>query len=94
MRLELSRLSALTSDLFPLRGGRSKLVTPDIEGKVRVTSAITCLLLGPIDLGNKMLAKEGILEMMLVMANTDDLLQQVPVGLGAGEARKFVLSGQ
>ncbi|XP_043202038.1 protein unc-45 homolog B-like isoform X2 [Amphibalanus amphitrite] len=55
---------------------KSKLVTPDIEGKVRVTSAITCLLLGPIDLGNKMLAKEGILEMMLVMANTDDLLQQ------------------
>ena len=52
-------------------------MTPDIEGKVRVTAAITCLLLGPIDLGNKMLAKEGILEMMLVMANTDDLLQQV-----------------
>ncbi|XP_037078852.1 protein unc-45 homolog B-like [Pollicipes pollicipes] len=55
---------------------KSKLITPEIEGKVRVTAAITCLLLGPLDLGNKMLAKEGILEMMLVMANTDDLLQQ------------------
>ena len=67
-------------------------MTPDIEGKVRLTSAITCLLLGPIDLGNKMLAKEGILEMMLVMANTDDLLQQVRVGSRCDlftEASKF-----
>lgn len=37
---------------------------------------VTTLLLGPLDLGNQFIAKEGILEMMLVMANTDDVLQQ------------------
>lgn len=38
--------------------------------------AITTLLLGPVDVGNAVVAKEGILEMILVMAGTDDLLQQ------------------
>ncbi|KAL1502590.1 hypothetical protein ABEB36_007712 [Hypothenemus hampei] len=56
---------------------KEKLLTPDIESKVRVTVAITELLRGPLDLGNTIIAKEGILEMILVMANTeDDELQQ------------------
>lgn len=38
--------------------------------------AITTLLLGPLDVGNAIVAKEGILEMILVMAGTDDVLQQ------------------
>lgn len=38
--------------------------------------AITTLLLGPLDVGNAVVAKEGILEMILVMAGTDDVLQQ------------------
>lgn len=38
--------------------------------------AITTLLLGPLDLGNHLIAKEGMLEMMLVMAGTEDILQQ------------------
>ncbi|XP_070153538.1 protein unc-45 homolog B [Polyergus mexicanus] len=55
---------------------KDKLLTPDIESKVRIVVAITTLLMGPIDVGNTIVAKEGILEMILVMAGTDDLLQQ------------------
>ncbi|XP_076753558.1 unc-45 myosin chaperone [Xylocopa sonorina] len=55
---------------------KDKLLTPDIESKVRVVVAITTLLLGPLDVGNTVIAKEGILEMILVMAGTDDVLQQ------------------
>lgn len=38
--------------------------------------SITTLLLGPLDVGNAIVAKEGILEMILVMAGMDDILQQ------------------
>ncbi|XP_017875357.1 protein unc-45 homolog B [Ceratina calcarata] len=55
---------------------KDKLLTPDIESKVRVVVAITTLLLGPLDVGNSIIAKEGILQMILVMAGTDDVLQQ------------------
>ncbi|XP_012252910.2 protein unc-45 homolog B [Athalia rosae] len=55
---------------------KEKLITPDIESKVRVVVAITSLLLGPLDVGNTVIAKEGIMEMILVMAGTDDILQQ------------------
>ncbi|KAI5722706.1 hypothetical protein M8J76_012346 [Diaphorina citri] len=55
---------------------KDKLLSPDIESKVRVTVAITCLLLGPLEVGSSIMAKEGILEMVLVMANTEDVLQQ------------------
>ncbi|XP_078050884.1 unc-45 myosin chaperone isoform X1 [Augochlora pura] len=55
---------------------KDKLLDPDIESKVRVVVAITTLLLGPLDVGNTVIAREGILEMILVMAGTDDVLQQ------------------
>lgn len=55
---------------------RLRLLTPDREHQIRVVVVITTLLLGPLDLGNYFIAKEGILEMMLVMAGTDDILQQ------------------
>ncbi|XP_065335545.1 protein unc-45 homolog B [Cloeon dipterum] len=55
---------------------RDKLMAPDIESKVRVTVTITTLLLGALDAGNAMIAKEGVMEMILVMANTEDELQQ------------------
>ncbi|CAK9831342.1 Protein unc-45 homolog B, partial [Anthophora retusa] len=55
---------------------KDKLLSPDLESKVRVVVAITTLLLGPLDVGNTVIAKEGILEMILVMAGTDDTLQQ------------------
>ncbi len=46
------------------------------EHQIRIVVAITTLLLGPLDLGNHLIAKEGMLEMMLVMAGTEDTLQQ------------------
>lgn len=55
---------------------KDKLLAPDIESKVRVTVAITSLLLGPLDVGNTIVSREGILQMILVMATTDDVLQQ------------------
>ncbi|XP_053617527.1 protein unc-45 homolog B [Plodia interpunctella] len=55
---------------------KGKLITPDLESKVRVTVAITSLLRGPLDVGNYVISKEGILEMILVMAQTEDPLQQ------------------
>ncbi|CAB0034017.1 unnamed protein product [Trichogramma brassicae] len=55
---------------------KDKLISPDIESKVRVVVAITTLLLGPLDVGNNVVAKDGILQMILVMAGTDDILQQ------------------
>ncbi|XP_071571600.1 protein unc-45 homolog B-like isoform X1 [Temnothorax nylanderi] len=53
-----------------------KLHSPDVESKVRVVVAITILLLGPSDVGNAVVAKEMILDMIFVMAGTDDILQQ------------------
>uniref|UniRef100_A0A1B6DYT4 UNC-45/Cro1/She4 central domain-containing protein n=1 Tax=Clastoptera arizonana TaxID=38151 RepID=A0A1B6DYT4_9HEMI len=55
---------------------KGKLITPEIESKVRVVVALTCLLLGPLDVGNTIIARDGMLEMILVMANTEDILQQ------------------
>lgn len=55
---------------------KDKLLTPDLESKVRVTVAITSLLRGPLDVGNAIISKEGIMEMILVMAQTEDVLQE------------------
>lgn len=55
---------------------KDKLLSPDFEAKVRVTVAITSLLLGTVDVGNAIISREGILSMILVMATTDDVLQQ------------------
>lgn len=55
---------------------RDKLMNPDFESKVRVTVAITSLLLGPLDVGNQIFARDGIMQMILAMATVDDLLQQ------------------
>ncbi|XP_037946139.1 protein unc-45 homolog B [Teleopsis dalmanni] len=55
---------------------KDKLLLPDMESKVRVTVAITALLEGPLDVGNQIVAREGILQMILAMATTDDVLQQ------------------
>lgn len=54
----------------------SKLRDPEIESKIRVTSAITALLLGPLDVGNNCLAAPGVVEMMLAMAGSEDEMQQ------------------
>lgn len=48
-----------------------------MESKIRVVVAVTTLLLGPLDVGSGIVSKEGVLEMILVMANSGDFLQQV-----------------
>lgn len=55
---------------------RDKLMNPDFESKVRVTVAITSLLLGPLDVGNQVFARDGIMQMILCMATEEDVLQQ------------------
>lgn len=55
-----------------------KLRDPEIESKVRATSAITALLLGPLDVGNNCLGAPGVVEMMLAMASSEEeMLQRV-----------------
>lgn len=54
-----------------------QLQTPGMESKVRVVVAVTTLLLGPLDVGSSIIGKEGVLEMILVMANSGDFLMQV-----------------
>ncbi len=42
-----------------------------------MASILTCLLLGPMDVGNTFIGRPGILQMILVMANSEQYLQQV-----------------
>ncbi|XP_070492093.1 protein unc-45 homolog B [Chironomus tepperi] len=55
---------------------RDKLLNPDFESKVRVVVALTSLLLGPLDVGNTIFARDGIMQMILAMASDDELLHQ------------------
>merc|ERR550519_2641357 len=55
---------------------QEKLLSPDTESKVRLVAAVTTLLLHAPELGNTQI-KEGLLEMMLVMARSDDYIQQL-----------------
>ena len=55
---------------------KDKLLSPDLEAKVRVVVAITALLNGTPDVGNAIISREGILQMILAMATTEDVLQQ------------------
>merc|ERR1719234_39012 len=55
---------------------QEKLMDPGIESKVRVVVGITTLLTNAPELGNSQL-KEGLLEMMLEMARSEDGVQQL-----------------
>ncbi|CAG0898683.1 unnamed protein product, partial [Cyprideis torosa] len=46
------------------------------DGHLRVAAAITALLRGPVDVGNQVIGKEGILHMLVVMADSEDTVQQ------------------
>jgi len=56
---------------------RDLLITPDIDEKVRATALITTLLNGPVEVGNTFIGRQGIMQMILVMANSEVYLQQV-----------------
>ena len=55
---------------------RDKLLNPEFESKVRVVVALTSFLLGPLDVGNTIFARDGIMQMILAMASDDELLHQ------------------
>lgn len=55
---------------------KDKLLNPDFESKVRVVVALTSLLLGPLDVGNSIFARDGIMQMILAMANDDNTFYQ------------------
>merc|ERR1719414_826406 len=54
-----------------------KLSRPSTESCVRAVVAITTLLNGCPELGEGQISKDGILNMMLTMAKTDDYVQQL-----------------
>ena len=53
-----------------------KLLDPSMESKVQVVVGITTLLTNAPELGNSQL-KDGLLQMMLVMAQSDEYIQQL-----------------
>merc|ERR1712127_514445 len=53
-----------------------KLMDPSMDAKVRLVVGITTLLTNAPELGNSQL-KEGLLEMMLVMARSEEYIQQL-----------------
>lgn len=55
---------------------QEQLLDPALESKVKLISAITSLLLNAPEVGNTQL-KEGVLQMMLVMAQSDEYIQQL-----------------
>jgi len=56
---------------------QSKLVSQDSESHVRAIVAITTLLKNAPELGSGQIGKEGILQIMLTMAQSDDKVQQI-----------------
>ena len=56
---------------------KDKLLDPSMEAKVRCVVAITTMLQNATEVGQAQIAKEGILQIMLAMANSDEYLQQL-----------------
>lgn len=55
---------------------KDKLLDPELEAKVRVVVAMTSLLTCAIEVGSSIIGREGILQMILAMAQSEDVLQQ------------------
>ncbi|XP_071568478.1 protein unc-45 homolog B-like [Temnothorax nylanderi] len=55
---------------------KDKLLTSDSESKVRGVVAITTLMFGPLDVAYAIMIKRGVLEMIIAMSETDDVLQK------------------
>ena len=56
---------------------REKLLDPTIESHVRAVVAITTLLKNAPELGSGQIGKDGVLQMMLSMAQSEDKVQQI-----------------
>lgn len=55
---------------------KDKLLDPEMEEKVRVVVVLTSILTCAPDVGSTIISREGILQMILAMAQSDDVLQQ------------------
>ncbi len=53
-----------------------------LESKLEAVMALTALLQGPFDVGNRILGKEGVLEIILAMADSNDAIHTVSGSLG------------
>ena len=62
---------------FSVNFYREKFLDAAVESHVRGTVAITTLLKNAPELGSGQIGKEGVLGMMLGMAQTDDKIQQM-----------------
>lgn len=67
----------IEKEYFYLSSIRELLLSPDFESKVRATALITVLLNGPVDVGNTFIGRQGVMQMILVMANSESYLEQV-----------------
>jgi hypothetical protein len=56
---------------------KGKLMDPAIESHVRAIAAITTLLQNAPELGSGQVGKDGVLQMMLAMAQSEDRVQQL-----------------
>lgn len=56
---------------------QEKLVNPSMESKVRCVAAISTLLKNAVELGQAQIAKDGVIQMMLAMANSGEYVQQL-----------------
>jgi len=56
---------------------KEKLMDPSLESKVRISTAITTLLKHAPDLGNSQLTKDGFLQMLLAMAQSEEYIEQL-----------------
>ena len=56
---------------------KEKFVDQGLESKVRIAAAITSLLKHAPELGNSQLTKDGFLQMLLAMAQSDEYIEQL-----------------
>jgi hypothetical protein len=54
-----------------------KLMEPTTESRVRCVVAITALLKNAVEIGQAQIAKEGVVQLMIQMAQSEDYLQQL-----------------
>uniref|UniRef100_A0A2P2HWV5 Protein unc-45 homolog B n=1 Tax=Hirondellea gigas TaxID=1518452 RepID=A0A2P2HWV5_9CRUS len=55
---------------------RELLLQGTESSQIRCAVMLTTMLLGPLDLGSMVISKEGVLNMLLAMANSENILQQ------------------
>ena len=52
-----------------------------MESKLEAIMGLTALLQGPVEVGNAILAREGVLEILLAMADSGDIIHTVSTAL-------------